>query len=290
VFDTIRKAFGGKIRIMLNGGAPIPREVSEFFHVVVTHEFYDGYGMTETVGAGIRSHSCDPIELIGTLTPFYNTEMKILSVPEMGYLATDEPPRGELLIRGPQVCCEYYKDPEATKLAFDEEGFVHTGDIVTLVKPCYVKIIDRRKNMFKLAQGEYVSGETIEGIISQSPSVESVFVHGESTQPYPVAIVVPNKQFALNWAEENKVSVEGSNDDEKFLALCKSKELKEFILSEITRLSKSNGLKGYEFVHNIFLHEIPFDEARNLISPSLKLKRHILKNYFAKELALLQNQ
>ena len=287
VFSAIREQFGGEVGIALNGGAPIPREISEFLHVTLTHEFYDGYGMTETSAAGIRSESCDTLDNIGLLTPFYNTEMKVLSVPEMGYLSTDEPPRGELLIRGPQICLRgYYHDPAATALAFDSEGYVHTGDIVALVQPSKVRIIDRRNNLFKLAQGEYVYGEAVEGLLLQSPYIASIFVHGDSTQPYPVAIVVPDEANIMKWAADHPELADAVAAHD-MTAICKSQIVKDFILSEITRLSKSGGLKGYEFIHQIYLHEIPFDEARGLVSASLKLKRHVIKTFFAEQLAEL---
>ena len=293
VFAAIRKQFGGEVAIALNGGAPIPRDICEFFHVTLTHEFYDGYGMTETTAAGIRSQSCDTLDNIGLLTPFYNTEMKILSVPEMGYLATDEPPRGELLIRGPQIAClGYYNDAAATRQAFDDEGYVHTGDIVALVQPSKVRIIDRRKNMFKLAQGEYVSGESIEGTLQQSPYIESVFVHGDSTQPYPVAIVVPSTAV-FDWAAAHAADdpeLARAAESRDMHAICESSAVRDMIVADIARVSRAAGLKGYEVVHHIHLHDTPFDEARNMVSASLKLKRHVLKQYFATELAQLAQE
>jgi long-chain acyl-CoA synthetase len=240
--------------------------------------------MTETTAAGIRSQSGDLLSNIGLLTPFFNTDMKVLSVPEMGYMSTDTPPRGELLIRGPQITlCGYYKDPESTALAFDKDGYVHTGDIVALVQPHQVRLIDRRKNMFKLAQGEYVSGESIEGLLLQSPYIASVFIHGDSTQPYPVAIVVPNEETIFEWAA-TQPGLEAVAEAKDMGALCGSDTANKFLLSEITRLSKQGGLKGYEFVHHIKLHETPFDEERGMVSPSLKLKRHVLKKYFEEDL------
>lgn len=291
VFAPVRAQFGGEVAIALNGGAPIPRDVCEFFHVALTHEFYDGYGMTETTAAGIRSQSAAPLTELGLLTPFYNTEMRVLSVPEMGYLATDTPPRGELLIRGPQVALRgYHGDPAATARAFDAEGFVHTGDVVALVAPAQVRIIDRRKNMFKLAQGEYVSGEAIEGVLLQSPYIASVFVHGDSTQPYPVAVVVPDRAALCAWVPAHAPQLAQAAAARDMRALCASAAVRDLVLAEITRLSRAAGLKGYEFVHHVHLHDTPFDEARGLVSSSLKLKRHALREYFANELAQLASE
>lgn len=280
LLDKIKEQFGGRMLIMLNGGAPISREIVEFMRLCITPEFYDGYGMTETTATGIRTQAGEGFDQIGLASPFYNYELKIASVPDMGYLASDNPPRGEMCLRSPACSRGYYKDPEASAKVFDEDGFVHTGDIVVEEQPGKVRIIDRLRNMFKLAQGEYVSGEAIESVLNRSPAISCSFIHGNSTQPYPLAIIVPEADFFKEWAPKNGLA----SIAEDMSALCKNDKVHEFIASEIVRLSKENALKGFEFVHKFHLHEYPFDEARDLVTSSLKLKRHVLKTYFKKEL------
>lgn len=280
LLDKVREQFGGNLLISINGGAPISREIVEFMRLCVAPEFYDGYGMTETTATGIRTQPGEGFDQIGLASPFYNYELKIVSVPDMGYSATDKPPRGEMCLRSPACARGYYKDPEASAKVFDADGFVHTGDIVVEEQPGKVRIIDRLRNMFKLAQGEYVSGEAIESVLNRSPAINCSFIHGNSTQPYPLAIIVPEEAFFKEWAPKNGLA--DIADD--MTALCKNDKVHEFIASEIVRLSKENGLKGFEFVHKFHLHEYPFDEARDLVTSSLKLKRHVLKVYFKKEL------
>lgn len=251
--------------------------VAEFFRLVVVSEFYDGYGMTETVATGIRTQPGEPVSDFGLMCPFYNYELKIASVPEMGYLASDNPPRGEMCLRGPAVTSGYYKDPETTAKVLDEDGFIHTGDIVIEEKPGKVRIIDRLKNMFKLSQGEYVSGEAIEAVIAKSAAVACVFVHGVSTEPYPFAVIVPEFTVLKGWAVQN-----GLEDiSENAVELCKNEKVKKYFEEEILRVSKEEAaLKGYEIVHKFVLHPYPFDEERDLVTSTLKLKRHNLRKYF----------
>lgn len=277
VFAKVREQFGGNLKIALCGGSPMGLAVAEFFRLVVVSEFYDGYGMTETVATGIRTQPGEPVSDFGLMCPFYNYELKIASVPEMGYLASDNPPRGEMCLRGPAVTSGYYKDPETTAKVLDEDGFIHTGDIVIEEKPGKVRIIDRLKNMFKLSQGEYVSGEAIEAVIAKSAAVACVFVHGVSTEPYPFAVIVPEFTVLKGWAVQN-----GLEDiSENAVELCKNEKVKKYFEEEILRVSKEEAaLKGYEIVHKFVLHPYPFDEERDLVTSTLKLKRHNLRKYF----------
>ena len=280
VFARVKEQFGGNLKIALCGGSPMGISVAEFFRMVVVPEFYDGYGMTETVATGIRTQPGEPVSDFGLMCPFYNYELKIQSVPEMGYLASDNPPRGEMCLRSPAVTSGYYKDPETTAKVLDEDGFIHTGDIVVEEKPGKVRIIDRLKNMFKLSQGEYVSGEAVEAAIAKSPAVANVFVHGVSTQPYPFAVIVPDFAEIREWGKKNGLDDVSSADD---VALCKNEKVKEYVESEIARVSKEAALKGYEVVHKFVLHPYVFDEERDLVTSTLKLKRHNLRKYFQKE-------
>ena len=280
VFAKVREQFGGNLKIALCGGSPMGLEVAEFFRLVVVPEFYDGYGMTETVATGIRTQPGEPVSDFGLMCPFYNYELKIASVPDMGYLASDKPhPRGEMCLRSPAVTAGYYKDPETTARVIDKDGFIHTGDIVVEEQPGKVRIIDRLKNMFKLSQGEYVSGEAVEAAIAKSPAVACVFVHGVSTQPYPFAVVVPDAAALGEWARQNGLG----NIAENMVELCKNDRVHEFVGAEIVRVSKEAGLKGYEIVHKFVLHPHPFDEERDLVTSTLKLKRHNLRKYFQKD-------
>lgn len=117
--------------------------------------------------------------------PFSCTVFKVQDIPEMGYMSTDKPyPRGELCVRGPNVFQGYYKNEEKNKEAFDEQGWLHTGDIVEVWENGAIKLIDRKKNLFKLSQGEYISPEKLENVFNKSQFISQIFVTGESTRSY----------------------------------------------------------------------------------------------------------
>ena len=115
-------------------------------------------------------------------------------------------PRGEVCYKGYSCFKGYYRQPELTKDTIDAQGWVHTGDIGTFLPNGCLRIIDRKKNIFKLSQGEYVIPDKVEQIISQSPYISQIFVYGDSLQSTIVAIIVPDKPFLEKWALGNQVS------------------------------------------------------------------------------------
>lgn len=170
---------GNKLRFMISGGAPLDAVVQEHMKVLFCAPLLEGYGLTETFGPAFLANSKDPVAgHVGGVLPC--NEFRLRSVPEMAYNITDTPPRGEILIRGKSITVGYFRDVEETAAAIDAEGWLITGDIAVLLPSGGIKIIDRKKNIFKLAQGEYVAPEKIEGVYSQAPLISQVFVFGYS--------------------------------------------------------------------------------------------------------------
>ncbi|CAG8799467.1 36487_t:CDS:2, partial [Racocetra persica] len=185
-------------------------------------------------------------------------EVKLIDVPEMNYTLQDKPySRSEVCVRGNSIFKEYYKDPEKTKELIDKDGWCHTGDI-----------IDRVKNIFKLAQDEYIAPEKVENVYCKH---ELIYQYGESLQASLVAIIVPGCDVLLLWAKQNNL---GSYSFEE---LCEFPQVKNHILQTIVKYGKANDLKGFENVKNIHLTSEPFSLQNNLLTPTFKLKRHQAK-------------
>ncbi|ENN77865.1 hypothetical protein YQE_05543, partial [Dendroctonus ponderosae] len=175
-------------------------------------------------------------------------------------------------------CCEgYFKDPEKTEEVVDDQGWHHTGDIGMWMPNGTLKIIDRRKHIFKLSQGEYIVPEKIENIYIRSQYVAQVFVHGESLKSCIIAVVVPDVDVIKCWAQENGIS--GT-----FSILCNHPEVKQLIIDDMVSWGKESGLKSFEQVKDIYLHPDPFSVQNGLLTPTLKSKRPQLKTYFKPQL------
>lgn len=166
-FNKTKMALGGNVRYMISGSAPLLPEVHKFMKVVIGVPLLEGYGQTESTGAAFITHPMDPeVGHIGG--PVSSTEFKLVDIPEMKYTSSDKDdqgrpmPRGEIWMRGPSVFLGYYKNDEKTKEALTEDGWLKSGDVGAILPNTHcLKIIDRKKNIFKLQQGEYVAAEKV---------------------------------------------------------------------------------------------------------------------------------
>lgn len=288
LFNKIKKALGlDCMRIMVSGSAPLSPKVMTFFRCLLGIPVLEGYGQTEGSAAASVGHSDDMASVGHVGGPHKCVEVVLVDVPEMGYLSIDtshngEPcqGRGEICIRGPPVFKGYYKDEEKTKEAIDDEGWLHSGDVGLWTAEGQLKIIDRKKNIFKLAQGEYVAAEKIENVINQSPLIGQSFVYGDSFQTYLVGVVVPDEEPVRAWAKTKLPDAANA----PFSEICQSDKLKHEILLEIRRLSKLNGLHGFETVKAVHLEPEIFTAESGLVTPTFKLKRPQLKDHYAKQI------
>ena len=183
--------------------------------------------------------------------------------------------RGELCIKGYNIISGYYHSPELTKAAFDEEGFFKTGDIAIILPNYAVKIVDRKKNFFKLAQGEYVAAEKLEILYGASPFVSQIFVHGDSLQSYLVAMIVPEKDYVMKWAKGVK-ALEGKS----FKEVCESEELHAAIQDDLKRLFTSAGLRGFERIQKFSVESEGWSVENGLLTPTFKLLRKNMKTKY----------
>ncbi|NWX33279.1 ACSL1 ligase, partial [Notiomystis cincta] len=274
IFRKIQASLGGKVRLMITGAAPVSASVLTFLRSALGCQFYEGYGQTEcTAGCSLSLPGDWTAGHVGAPMPC--NVIKLVDVQEMNYLAAKG--EGEVCIKGLNVFRGYLKDPEKTAEALDKDGWLHTGDIGKWLPNGTLKIIDRKKHIFKLAQGEYIAPEKIENVYLRCEALAQVFVHGESLQAFLVAVVVPDPDILCNWAK--KKGFEGSYQE-----LCRNKDVKKHILEDMVRIGKESGLKSFEQVKDIVLHTELFSIENGLLTPTLKAKRPELRKYFQSQI------
>ncbi|KAJ6345929.1 hypothetical protein OIU78_008565 [Salix suchowensis] len=174
VFEKTKQALGGRVRILLSGAAPLPKHVEEFLRVTSCSTLSQGYGLTESCGGCFTSIG-NVYPMVGTVgVPMTTIESRLESVPEMGYDALSSVPRGEICLRGSTLFSGYHKREDLTNEVL-VDGWFHTGDIGEWQPNGAMKIIDRKKNIFKLSQGEYVAVENLENVYLRCPLITSVW-------------------------------------------------------------------------------------------------------------------
>ncbi|KAI0771152.1 acetyl-CoA synthetase-like protein [Trametes elegans] len=252
VFRKLHAVLGGRVTMIACGSAPFSANIAEFLKIALLADVSEGYGMTENSGCCTSSWPHDPSSGGAVGAPVPAAEIKLVDVPALGYRATDRPfPRGELCMRGAQRFSGYYKDPEKTKETIDEEGWLHTGDIATLDDHGRFRIIDRVKNIMKLAQGEYVALEHVENVYMTAPLVAQLFIYGDAFQSYLVAVV----------------------DRDALERLLQDKRVADAALAELDRELNVKKLKGFEKIRRIHLTLDAFTVENNCLTPTLKIRR-----------------
>ena len=275
VFRKITKVAGGRLFGCLSGGAPLSADSHEFFRVCFGVSTFQGYGLTETSAAGAIQppETRFATKVAGSIVP--SVEVKLIAVPDMGYTVEGEIPRGEVAIRGNSISLGYYKQPEKTKEAFLDDGYFLTGDIGQFNKDGTLSIIDRKKNLVKLAHGEYIALERLESIFCASPFVapNGCMVYADSFKNFPVAIVVAQPGPTKKWAEENGIT--GT-----FSELCRNPKVQQHILKSLEEVGRHAHLKRYEEVKAIRVFDDLWAPENDLLTAAFKLKRNnLVKKY-----------
>uniref|UniRef100_A0A665UJY7 Long-chain-fatty-acid--CoA ligase n=1 Tax=Echeneis naucrates TaxID=173247 RepID=A0A665UJY7_ECHNA len=270
IFKKVQDSLGGRVRLILTGAAPVSPCILTFFRIAMSCQVYEGYGQTEcTAGCTMSTPGDWSAGHVGAPLPC--NMVKLVDVPDMNYLAVNG--EGEVCVKGSNVFKGYLKNPEKTAETIDADGWVHTGDIGKWLPNGTLQIVDRKKHIFKLAQGEYIAPEKIENVYAMSEAVAQVFVHGDSLQAYLVAVVVPNSDSLSGWAKTT-LGLEGSYQE-----LC-GKEVKAAILDDMQRLGKERGLKSFEQVKAIYISTQMFTIENGLLTPTLKAKRNEMRKHF----------
>jgi len=273
VFSKIKARLGGHVQCIITASAPISPEVLDFLRLAFCCEVHEAYGQTETTGGASITLKGD-YESGHVGVPLPANEIKLVDVPEMNYTSKDTPyQRGEICYRGPNVFKGYFKNEEKTAEALDKDGWLHSGDIGLWDEKGRLKIIDRKKNIFKLAQGEYIAPEKIENVYCKSKYVSQIYVYGDSLKAFLVGVVVPDDEYLAAWCKQNDVA--GTIAEYK-----NNPKVKELIIKDMLKVGKELGLKSFEQVKDIHIDDVPFSIENNLLTPTFKLKRPQAKEHY----------
>uniref|UniRef100_A0A8C6URH8 Arachidonate--CoA ligase n=1 Tax=Neogobius melanostomus TaxID=47308 RepID=A0A8C6URH8_9GOBI len=280
VFKKIQASLGGKLRFALTTSAPISPTVLSFLRATLGCVIFEGYGQTECTGGCTFSMPGDwTAGHVGAPVP--GALVKVVDIPEMNYLTKNQ--EGEVCIKGPIVFKGYLRDPERTAEALDSDGWLHTGDVGQWLPNGTLRIIDRKKNIFKLSQGEYIAPEKIENVYMRCVPVLQVFVHGDSLQSYLIGIVVPDPEVFVDWAKER--GIVGSHQE-----LCQNPDVKNAVLEDLKDVGKKAGLKSFEQVKDLYLHPEMFSIANGLLTPTLKSRRNDIRRVFQEQLSAMYSK
>ncbi|RKY54738.1 MAG: long-chain fatty acid--CoA ligase [Candidatus Neomarinimicrobiota bacterium] len=257
VFSKLREFTGGKLERFISGGAPLSKEIAEFFWAAGM-KIYEGYGLTETAPV-LTLNGPGRVRLgsVGKAIP--GTEIKI---------ARD----GEILVKGGQVMKGYYKNEEATREVIDGEGFFHTGDIGYLDEEGFLFITDRKKNIIVTAGGKNVAPQPVEDAIKQSPYIAEAILVGDGRK-FISALIVLDRENIRGWALENGVEMEPY---ERFV---RDERLVEFISKEIER--RTERFSNFERVKKFRILPRDLTMEENELTPSLKVRRRVVLEHFA---------
>ncbi|MFZ4405024.1 MAG: AMP-dependent synthetase/ligase [Pseudobdellovibrionaceae bacterium] len=262
VFNRIKKAFGGRLRFAISGGAPLSPEISRFFHSAQIL-ILEGYGLSETTAA------------ITVNTPF-NYKFGSVGRP-IGDVQIRLAEDGEVCIKSKKIMLGYYKNPQATAAAL-EDGWFKTGDIGEILSGGDLKLTDRKKDLIKTSGGKYVAPQKLEGLLSSNPLISHVLIHGDQKK-YIVALITLDHANTKQWAAENgleKISWEDLVHHPKLLD-----SIRHTVAHVNSQLASFETIKKY--------HILPqeFTVAGGELTPSLKVKRKFLDAKLKKEIEAL---
>ena len=282
LFDKIRtEALGGRVRMMISGGGPLNKETQQFMNVVFNCPVGQGYGLTESMGAGtiVWPHDRE-FSLVGP--PVQSVDIKLRDWPEGGYFTKVDPPRGEVMLSGGVVADGYYELPEKTASDFitdESDGRVWfcTGDIGEFNEQGVLRIIDRKKDLVKLVTGEYISLGKIESTMLLCPYITAIMAYGDGDASAAVAVVTPDVA-----AIRAKFPDQSSIED-----MAASPEVNALILGDLKRIAKLKNFPKPETPSKLLIATEEWTPESGLVTASLKLKRRALMDKYADELIAL---
>ncbi len=255
VFSKIQQVLGGRIKFLVSGGAPLSKEIAEFFHAAGIL-ILEGWGLTETT-AGSCVNRPDKYAFGTVGAPVPGVEVKI---------AAD----GEILVRGGSVMKEYYGKPEATAEVIDQEGWFHTGDI-GVFENGLLKITDRKKDIIVNAGGKNIAPQNLENALKATPYISQVMVHGDK-RPYLVALITLNEENVAAWAKQENISFASLAE------LAKHEKVRALVQKYVDELNARE--PSYSSIKKFTVLPQDFSQETGELTPTLKVKRKFTSEKF----------
>ncbi len=258
IFSKWKEGLGGNLDLMVSGSAALQPRLTRTF-AAAEMPIMEGYGLTETspvISVNDMRNGGFRIGTVGRIID--NVEVKI---------AED----GEILVKGPNVMLGYYKDPEKTAEVMTD-GYFHTGDIGEVSNDGFLKITDRKKEMFKTSGGKYVAPALIENELKQSHFIEQIMVIGEG-EKMPAALIQPDFHFIRHWIEKKGIDIKSDNE-----SIVSSQIIKDRIQKEINKTNKKFG--NWEQVKKFELTADVWSINDGHLTPTLKMKRKVIKEIY----------
>jgi long-chain acyl-CoA synthetase len=259
----LRELTGGALSFLLSGGAGLEREVKELFHAAGL-PMIEGYGLTE----------CSPNVAMNRLDDF---ELGSIGKPMPGVtvrLADD----GEILVKGDNVFRGYYKNPAATREAFDDEGWFHTGDLAEWTEGGFLKFNGRKKEIIATSGGKKIGPAGIEAMFAGDPYIDHAVLYGNERK-YLVALITLNEAAIRQYADRNGLRHEG------FAELVDTPEIRELVRGQVGQVNEQ--LASYETIKRFHIHDAPLSIEAGHLTPSLKLRRQKVWEQFGARLEAL---
>ncbi|KAJ2852782.1 medium-chain fatty acid-CoA ligase faa2 [Coemansia erecta] len=275
VFNKVAKLFGGEIELAVCGGTIFASQVQNFMRACLSCDVTQVFGQTETSGTSMCQERQDfSTGTCGVPTP--GVDLRLRSIPEMGYNVTDSPcPRGELLIRGDHISKGYYQEPEKTAELM-EDGWMVTGDIVTVNTDGTFTIVERIKNAIRSASTVYIEPGPLEVIYSNHHLISQCYVYGSSRIFKLVAIVVPRPETFVPWARNIAKSPKA-----ELIELCESKEVAEALTQELLKLGSEARVPSPAMIGAVHLEPKPLEQVNSqFYSTALKIRRHLVNQHY----------
>jgi len=289
VFNGVKAATGGRLRLAMCGGAALSKETQEFLSVALV-TMLQGYGMTESCAmCAILPPELMQYGSVGLPVPCI--EIKLIDVLEAGYKATGNPPQGEVCIRGPSVTKGYYKRPDLNndETIFTKDGWLRTGDVGQWNADGTLTLIDRIKNLVKLQGGEYIALERLEATYKSCNLVSNICVHASAEAKQPIAIIIPHEVHLRHMLTQRALA--GVDATAPLKDLCQGKAVQELVLKECNACGKKNNFRPMEMLEAVILTPDEWTPESGLVTAAQKVQRSRVAKYFEDEIkTIYKNQ